>query len=114
MALPLAEIIPRNEFFDYEAKYTPGKAEEIVPARISNNLTKKLQAMAVKAFRSIGASGVARVEFIVINQRPFVLEINTIPGLTTGSIVPKEAKGAGISYPQLLDKLIDLALKKIC
>ncbi len=111
-ALPLAEILPKNEFFDYEAKYTDGKSEEIVPARISPKLTKTLQDLSVRIFKAIGARGVARVEFIVVGQKPYALEINTIPGLTSASIVPKEAKGAGLSYPQLLSKLIELALNK--
>ncbi len=111
-ALPLAEILPKNEFFDYEAKYTQGKAEEIVPARLSAKMTKKIQDLSIRIFKAIGARGVARVEFIVVGSRPYALEINTIPGLTSASIVPKEAKGAKMSYPKLLEKLIDLALQK--
>lgn len=111
-ALPLAEILPKNEFFDYEAKYTQGKAEEIVPARVSAKMTKKIQDLSVRIFKVIGARGVARVEFILVGQKPYALEINTIPGLTSASIVPKEAKGARMSYPKLLEKLIDLALQK--
>ncbi len=112
IALPLAEICPKNEFFDYEAKYSAGKSNEIVPARISQEMTEKIQKLAVKIFKSIGASGVARVDFIIVGNKPYCLEINTIPGLTSGSIVPKEAKSAGLSYPQLLTKLIDLATQK--
>ncbi|MFH0863644.1 MAG: D-alanine--D-alanine ligase family protein [Candidatus Gottesmanbacteria bacterium] len=111
-ALPLAEIVPKNEFFDYEAKYTDGKSDEIVPARISKSLTKMIQDLSIKIFKAIGAKGVARVEFILVDDKPYCLEINTIPGLTSSSIVPKEAKGAGITYPLLLDKLINLALQK--
>ncbi|MCL4382548.1 MAG: D-alanine--D-alanine ligase [Patescibacteria group bacterium] len=111
-ALPLAEILPKNEFFDYEAKYIKGKAEEIVPARLSSKMTKTLQGLSVRIFKTIGARGVARVEFILVGQKPYALEINTLPGLTSASIVPKEAKGVRMSYPKLLEKLIELALQK--
>lgn len=110
-ALPIAEIVPKNEFFDYEAKYTPGKADEIVPARISKNLTSKVQKTAVSVFKAIGARGFARVDMIIVGRTPVVLEINTIPGLTSVSILPKEAAAAGISYPKLLDRIIELALE---
>lgn len=112
VALPLAEIVPKKEFFDYEAKYSNGMSEEIVPARIPAKLTKMIQNLSVRIFKAIGARGVARVEFIIVGSKPYALEINTIPGLTSASIVPKEARGAGMTYPQLLDKLIELALKK--
>ncbi len=111
-ALPLAEICPKNDFFDYEAKYIAGKSDEIVPARVSQEMTEKIQKLAVKIFKAIGARGVARVDFIIVGNKPYCLEINTIPGLTSGSIVPKEAKGVGMSYPELLTKLIELALQK--
>lgn len=110
-ALPVAEIIPKNDFFDYEAKYTPGKSKEIVPARLSKFLTKKVQETAVRVFQAIGARGFARVDMIIKNGRPIVLEINTIPGLTFVSVLPKEAAATGISYPELLNKIINLALE---
>lgn len=110
-ALPVAEIVPKNEFFDYEAKYTPGKAEEIVPARIPKNLTQKVKKTAIRVFKAIGACGFARVDMIIKKRTPVVLEINTIPGLTSVSILPKEAASAGISYSALLDRIIKLALE---
>lgn len=110
-ALPVAEIVPKNEFFDWEAKYTPGKSDEIVPARISKALTRKVQEIAIRVFRAIGARGFARVDMIIKDSKPVVLEINTIPGLTSVSILPKEAAAAGISYPALLNKIISLALE---
>jgi len=111
-ALPVAEIIPQNEFFDYEAKYTPGKCEEIVPAKISERLAQKVQNLAIQVFQAIGARGFARIDMILQKETPIVLEINTIPGLTPVSIFPKEAAAAGISYPELLDKIIELALEE--
>jgi len=113
-ALPVIEIVPlKGEFFDYESKYTESGAEEIVPARISKPLTKKVQEIAVKVYKAIGCRGFARVDFILKdNKHPVVLEINTIPGLTPMSLVPKAAKAAGISYSQLLDRIIEYAIKK--
>lgn len=112
-ALPLVEIRPlKGEFFDYESKYTESGAEEIVPARVSENLTKKVQEMALDVYRAIGCRGFSRVDFILRNGgRPVVLEINTIPGLTPMSLLPKAAKAAGISYPNLLDKIISYSIE---
>lgn len=111
-ALPVVEIVPKKEFFDYEAKYQKGLSEEIVPARISDELTKEVQRLSVAVFKAIDCRGFARVDLIIAKGKPKVLEINTIPGLTPMSLFPKEAQAAGISYPQLLDRLIELALEK--
>jgi len=111
IALPLVEIIPQKEFFDYEAKYNSQKSEEIIPARISSELTRKIQNLAIKIYKLIGCRGFGRVDMIISENKPYVLEINTIPGLTPVSLVPKEAAAAGISYSQLLDRLINLALR---
>lgn len=112
IALPVIEIVPlKADFFDYISKYTESGAEEIVPARISRSLTKKIQNLAVKVHQAIGARGFSRVDFILKNDKePIILEINTIPGLTPMSLVPKAAKAAGISYQDLLDKIISYAL----
>lgn len=113
-ALPLVEIVPlKGDFFDYESKYTESGAEEIVPARIPQELTKKVQQMAIDVYNAIGCQGFSRVDFILEDgKKPVVLEINTIPGLTPMSLFPKAAKEAGISYGLLLDKIIKYALKK--
>ncbi|HEX8923963.1 MAG TPA: D-alanine--D-alanine ligase [Patescibacteria group bacterium] len=108
-ALPIVEIIPKNVFFDYEAKYVAGLSEEIVPARIDKNLTDKIQKMSVEIFQLCGCRGMARVDYIIRDDEIYVLEINTIPGLTANSLLPKEAKALGISYGELLDKVIELA-----
>lgn len=112
LALPVVEIVPKNEFFDYESKYVSEMSEEIIPARISVNLTKMVQDIAIKVYRAIGCRGFGRVDMIISEDKPFVLEINTIPGLMPNSLLPKEAAGAGISHPQLLDQIIKLALEK--
>lgn len=112
MALPVIEIIPKREFFDYQAKYDETQCDEIVPARISKQLTKRVQDLAVQVFKAIDCRGFGRVDMIISRDKPYVLEINTIPGLTPVSLFPKEAACAGIAYPRLLDKIIELALEK--
>lgn len=114
IALPVIEIHPlKANFFDYKSKYSKGGSDEIVPAKISKELTKKVQDMAIKVYKSIGCSGYARVDFILEGDKdPVVLEINTLPGMTSASLLPKEAKATGISYSNLLDKIISYANKK--
>ncbi len=112
IALPVVEIIPKREFFDYQAKYNEGMSEEIVPARISKKLTKQVQNLAIRVYKAIDCRGFGRVDMIISKGKPYVLEINTIPGLTPVSLFPKEAAAAGISYPALLDRLIELALER--
>lgn len=111
-ALPIVEIVPGNEFFDYEAKYVAGKSKEIIPARISKGLTKKVQKIAVWVYQAIGCRGFGRVDMIIYRGNPYVLEINTIPGLTPNSLLPKEAAAMGISYSKLLDRIIELATEE--
>lgn len=106
IALPVVEIIPKNEFFNYEAKYTEGMSDEIVPARISPPLTELVQETAKKVYRAVGCRGFGRIDMIIKDSQPYVLEINTIPGLTPASLLPKAAKAMGLSYSQLLDKII--------
>jgi D-alanine-D-alanine ligase len=113
LALPVIEIVPIiSNFFDYKAKYAEGGTDEIVPARISKKLTKELQSLALKIHLALGCRGLTRSDFIVDKKGDiYFLEINTIPGLTPASLVPKSAAVAGISYSKLLDILIKLAQK---
>ncbi len=113
-ALPLVEIIPASNyaFFDYEAKYQPGASEEICPARISPELTQRAQACALTAHKALGCRGYSRTDMMVRGQEIFVLETNTIPGMTATSLFPQGAKAAGIDFSTLLDTLINLALGK--
>lgn len=111
-ALPLIEIIPANKYFDYESKYNDTRTQEIVPARISPKLTKQTQKISLQVYKALGCKGFSRVDLILKeNKEPIVLEINTIPGLTSISLLPKAAEAAGISYSQLLDKIIQFALE---
>lgn len=105
--LPLIEIIPKRKFFDYEAKYTPGAADEISPAPIDDTLTRIGQELALKTFKIIGCRDFARVDMFLLKSGEFrVSEINTIPGMTENSLVPKEAAALGISYPELIQMIV--------
>ncbi len=106
--LPVTEIIPQNEFFDYEAKYTAGKSSEITPADIPPQWSSMLQTIAEKAYRICGCRGLARVDFIVTPEgKPYMIEINAIPGMSEGSIVPKQIKAAGLELRDVLDMVIE-------
>lgn len=111
--LPLAptEIIPlKSAFFDYNAKYTDGMSEEITPARISKSLTGKVQQCALRVHNIIGCEGMSRVDMIIRNRVLFVLEVNTIPGMTPLSLLPRGAAAVGIAFSTLLDHLIRHAM----
>ena len=111
-ALPLIEIIPGegHEFFDYAAKYTPGATQEICPARIDANLTEKAQRYAVEAHKALFCRGYSRTDMILKDGEFYVLETNTIPGMTQTSLFPQAAAAAGMDFTRLLDRLIELAL----
>jgi D-alanine-D-alanine ligase len=111
-ALPLIEIIPGDqyEFFDYEAKYQPGATKEICPARIDDSLTKMAQDCAVKAHQALHLRGYSRTDMILKDNIFYVLETNTIPGMTTTSLFPQSAQAAGMSFGSLLDRLIALGI----
>jgi D-alanine-D-alanine ligase len=106
------EIVPKRAFFDYAAKYDPALSEEICPARIPAAEAQRAQELAVRAHRSLGCRGVCRVDMILAAPGPVVLEVNTMPGMTTNSLLPKAARAAGLAFPELLDRLIRLALEE--
>lgn len=110
----LGEIVPSNEFYDYAAKYVDGKSTVIVPADLPKPLAEKIRAMALKAFRTLDTAGFARVDFFVerTTNEVYINEINTLPGFTSISMFPMLWSASGISYPDLLDELITLALQK--
>jgi len=107
--LPITEIVSDNDFFDYEAKYE-GKSQEITPARISDELTQKVGETAKRAYEVLKMKGFSRSEFIIVDNEPYMLEMNTIPGLTTESLIPQQAQAAGISLQDLFTNAIELAL----
>jgi D-alanine-D-alanine ligase len=112
-ALPVVEIVPEHGIYDYECKYTTGKSNYIVPAKIPEDKTKEIQAIGLKAFKSLGCEGYARVDFRYgEDDRFYCLEVNTLPGMTAHSLVPKAAKAVGIDFPELVERIAKLALKK--
>ena len=103
--LPITEIVSENDFFDYEAKYE-GKSQEITPARITISEKNKIEEIAKKVYAILNMSGFSRSEYILVNGEPHFLEMNTVPGLTENSILPQQAKVAGISLEELFDNAI--------
>ena len=107
--LPMTEIVSENDFFDYEAKYE-GKSQEITPARISEEVRLKVEVVAEKVYRVLNMRGFSRSEYILVNDEPYFLEMNTVPGLTRESILPQQASVAGISLSDLFDNAIETAI----
>lgn len=101
-ALPAVKIITQHDFYDYQAKYQSEETRYVCPCGLSKETERKLQKIALKAFNSIGAKGWGRIDFIVDNNRMYLLEINTVPGMTSHSLVPMAAKAAGISFEALV------------
>lgn len=112
-ALPIVEICPQKKFFDFEAKYQKGLTDYVVPARLEPSLASSVGEIALKAHQAVGCEGYSRIDFRLDREgRPFILEINTIPGFTETSLFPKAAKEAGIDFSQVCLKLIQLAYGK--
>jgi len=107
---PITEIITENEFFDYEAKYTEGKAQEITPAKIENDIAKKCQDMALAIYKLTNCSGIIRVDFIVKGNQVYFLELNSIPGMSEESIIPKQVLNMGLEMPAILQQVIENVL----
>lgn len=110
LVLPITEIVSENDFFDYEAKYL-GKSQEITPARIPEDYKEKVENEAKKIYEILKMTGFSRSEFIFKNDQPYLLEMNTVPGLTKESILPQQAVAAGISLSDLFGNAIEEALK---
>lgn len=108
-ATEILELRPKNEWYDYEAKYTKGMTEFIIPAEISDEMTRRVKEIAIKAFEITGCSGVARVDFLIVNEIPYVLEINTSPGMTETSDLPAQAEAMGLSYDNLVLAILNSA-----
>jgi D-alanine-D-alanine ligase len=110
-ALPVVEIVPKRAFFDYKAKYDPDQCDEICPARIPDETRDMVQALAVRAHRALSCRGYSRTDMILGPRGPVVLEVNTLPGMTMNSLLPKAAKAAGIPFGELLHRIVSLALE---
>lgn len=112
-ALPIIEIVPVSGFYDYESKYTLGGSEHICPARLTDDVTKMIQEYAIRAHRALGCEGMSRSDFILDDDGvSWILETNTIPGMTSTSLLPDAARVAGISFPELCTRLVSLALER--
>lgn len=110
-ALPIGEIIPKHELYDYECKYTKGMAVEEFPARLDPVVAQRVQAQAVLAFKALKLRGYARIDFRLDDSGDcFCLEANTLPGMTELSLIPQAAAAAGISFPELCERIVQLAI----
>jgi D-alanine-D-alanine ligase len=111
IVLPVTEIISKNEFFDYEAKYTSGRSDEVTPANLPEDVTGEVQRLSSLIYDLLGCKGIVRVDFIIVKDKPMFLEINTVPGMTGESLVPKQIRAAGIQsedmYSMVLEDLFD-------
>ena len=108
-ATEILEIRPKNEWYDFEAKYTSGMSDFIVPANLSEDVTKHVKEVAVKAFETAGCRGVSRIDFMMKDNIPYLLEINTSPGMTTVSDLPAQAKAMNIDYDNLVLLILNIA-----
>ncbi len=107
--MPVCEIVSENDFFDYQAKYE-GKSQEIVPARLSDNQTEAVQSLTGAIYEVLKLKGICRIDFIFHNGKPHFVEVNSNPGLSPESIIPRQAKAAGISLTDLLGEAIEAAM----
>ncbi len=110
----VGEVVPGNEFYDYKAKYVDDNSDLIIPAELPDHVAQEVRSLALKAFKAIDAAGMARVDFFVARDFSTVWlnEINTIPGFTRISMYPKLWEASGLSYPHLIDRLIELAIER--
>jgi len=112
-ALPVIKIVPKSGFYDYQAKYNSGDTEYLLPAPIDQNIYRTVQEAAVKACNVLGCRGAARVDFMLSEDKFYCIEVNTIPGMTETSLLPKAAQAAGVDFPQLVETiLLDADLDK--
>lgn len=104
--LPVTEVVSKNEFFDYEAKYTAGRVEEITPARIPAETTRRIQQLSSKIYDLIGCKGIIRVDYIICPDGVYLLEVNTTPGTTATSFIPQQVKASGRNMAEVMDEII--------
>jgi len=111
-ALPCVEIAPMNTFYDYEAKYTPGMSDHLIPPRVEQCIIDEAKSMAIAAHRALGCRDLSRSDFMVDEHGCWLLEVNTLPGMTPTSLVPDAARALGWSYADFIDKLVRMALDR--
>ncbi|MEN9919645.1 MAG: hypothetical protein RL662_2081 [Bacteroidota bacterium] len=111
--LPITEVIPKNEFFDYGAKYN-GEVEEITPANISAKITNEVQRLTSKIYDLTDAKGIIRADYIIVGDIPYLLEVNTTPGMTLTSFIPQQVKAAGLTMTDVLTDIIEYEYNKTC
>lgn len=111
--LPLIEITSENEFYDFESKYTPGMCAHIIPARVEQSVQDRIADLSLVIYKTLNCRGCARIDFMIDKSgQPFMLEVNTIPGMTEMSLVPDAARAAGMSFEQIVDKIVQLGLEQ--
>lgn len=108
---PITEVITKNEFFDYNAKYM-GEVEEITPANIAQDISDKVQKLTSMIYNLVGAKGLIRADFIIVDENPYLLEVNTTPGMTTTSFIPQQVKAAGLAIKDVLTEIIEYEYQK--
>jgi D-alanine-D-alanine ligase len=109
--LPVIEIVPQGKFYDFKSKYTPGQSQHLIPPRLPKKTIADVQALACAVFRSLDCLAVARIDMIVDKSgHPWILEVNTIPGMTETSLLPDAARAAGIDFTDLVLKIIEYSL----
>ncbi len=107
VVFPITEVVSKNEFFDYEAKYTASKVEEITPARISDDIAEEISATTSMIYDIIGAKGIIRVDYIIVQDKPYLLEVNTTPGMTVTSFIPQQIKASNLEPGEVLSEIIE-------
>jgi D-alanine-D-alanine ligase len=112
IVLPLTEVVTNNEFFDYNAKYL-GEVDEITPARISAELTDEIQQLTLKLYDLVGAKGIVRADYIISNNKPVLLELNTVPGMTQTSFIPQQVEAANLNMTDVLTEIIEYEYNKL-
>ncbi len=112
LSLPLIEVVPHADFYDYQAKYATGGSDHFIPARVSDAIAEAASTLALRAYQALGCEGMSRVDMIARGDHLVVLEVNTIPGMTATSLLPDAAKAAGLQFPQLLDRIVRCAVRR--
>jgi len=113
-ALPVIEIAPKSEIYDFKSKYTPGETEYIVPARIPEDMYRGVQTVALQTCQALNLEIISRIDILVENKNIYVLEANSIPGMTRISLIPRAARSAGYEFSELLIKMLELSIKREC